>query len=277
MGQMTLLPDRSVLAVSGAASRDFLQGLVTNDMQNLAVGGAIYAGLLTPQGKIIHDFLIVQIAPDRFLIDCAKDRAPDLLKRLKLYRLRAKLDIEPTPLAVIAAWDCDEAPPASSGAVQFRDPRLGDLGYRMFVEPNALPSSNAGPEDYHSHCIRLGVPVSADLPPDQVFALDVGFEELHGVSFRKGCYVGQEVTSRMKHRSTARRRIMIAEISPPLPPPGTPITADGRELGIFATGVGSTALAHVRLDRLEAAEAHGGKIVADDRSVRLAKPGWLHV
>lgn len=277
MGRTTLLPDRSVVAVSGVTARDFLQGLITNDLENMSPGAAVYAGLLTPQGKIIHDFLVVEIAADRFLIDCAKDRAPDLLKRLKLYRLRAKLDLESTPFAVMAAWDSEEAPPVPPSAIKFRDPRLAELGYRIFAEPNALSTANAGPEEYHGHCIRLGVPVSADLPPDQVFALDVGFEELHGVSFRKGCYVGQEVTSRMKHRSTARRRIMIAEMSPPLPPPGTPITADGRELGIFATGVGSKALAHVRLDRLEAAEAHGGKIVADDRSVRLTKPGWLHV
>ncbi len=277
MGLMTLLPDRSVLAVSGATARDFLQGLVTNDLQTLAPSEAVYAGLLTPQGKILHDFIIVEISADRFLIDCDRTRAPDLLKRLKMYRLRAKIDIEPAPLTVMAAWDDDEAPLVPASAVHIRDPRLAELGYRIFAEPSALASANAGPEDYHRHSIRLGVPGSADLPPDQVFALDVGFEELHGVSFRKGCYVGQEVTSRMKHRATARRRIMIAEIDSPLPPPGTPIAAEGRELGTFATGVGSTALVHIRLDRLAAAEEHGEKIIADDRTVLLTKPGWLHL
>ncbi len=267
------LSDRSVLAVAGSGARGFLQDLVTNDLETLAPAQAAYAALLTPQGKILHDFFVVVENEGRFLIDCASDRAEELLRRLTLYRLRAKLDIGLAPLQVFAVW-----PAATSVVVRtilVRDPRHADLGFRILGDVASLPQANAGPDEYRLHCLQLGIPASSDLPADQIFALDAGFEELGGVNFKKGCFVGQEVTARMKHRASARRRPFIAEISPSLPPPGTPLIAAGREVGTLATGMGTLALAYMRLDRLAEAVASSEQILADGKPVQLSKPGWL--
>jgi folate-binding protein YgfZ len=262
---MAILEDRAVISVSSEGTRAFLQGLVTNDMDACAPGRPIYAALLTPQGKILFEFIVVE-RDGAFLLDCAAAFAPDLMKRLVLYRLRAKIDIRlRDDLAVAADWNggLSDAPP---------DPRLGALGRRTIVAAEGAPGGAAA---YHMHRLALGVPDSADAPPDTVFALDLGLEELHGVSFKKGCYVGQEVTARMKHRGSARRRMLIADVEGVLPPPGTQVMAGGRELGTLATGVGAHALALVRLDRLDEATAGGATITADGHRVTLVKPDWL--
>jgi folate-binding protein YgfZ len=275
----SLLEDRAVIALAGSGARDFLQGLITNDMALCANGRAIYAALLTPQGKILFDFFIVPEGTDRLLLDCAVARAADLLKRLTLYRLRAKVDIAVKPeLGVAALWD-DEAPTAiPHGIVGFADPRHPALGARALATRDVLAraSSAAIPGDYQAHRLSLGVPDSADLTPDTVFALDAGLEELNGVSFRKGCYIGQEVTARMKHRATARRRFVIAETAGPLPAFGTSLDSGGRELGTLASGAGRTALALVRLDRLAEAQDSHAPITAAGREMLLRKPDWFH-
>ena len=274
-----LLDDRSVISLGGAESRAFLQGLVSSDMAECTGGKAIYAALLTPQGKILFEFFIVEGGNENFLIDCAADRAADLIKRLSLYKLRAKVAIAPAPeLAVAVAWNGGNMEAPQGAKFTFADPRLPALGQRLIGARAELEKSLAANErgDYRAHLLALGVPASADLPPDSVFALDAGLEELNGVNFKKGCYVGQEVTSRMKHRATARRRFAIAENEATLPPAGTPLEANGREIGTLATGVGSRALALVRLDRLaESQEAHS-EITAAGRSVTVRKPGWFH-
>lgn len=265
MIQTAILSDRALVSVGGETARDFLQGLVTNDMADCAPGQPIYAALLTPQGKILFEFIVAEEG-GRFLLDCAAAFVADLLKRLAMYRLRAKIEIVHChDLAVAAAWD------ASMPAAP-HDPRLKALGWRAIVPRGSAPADAAS---YHLHRLSLGVPDSADLPPDTVFALDAALEELHGVSFRKGCYVGQEVTARMKHRATARRRMLIADVEGALPPPGTHVMAGGRELGTLATGAGSRALALIRLDRLDDAHAAGAAITTASQHVTLVKPDWL--
>ena len=276
MNYVAILADRSVISLTGPDSRNLLQGLVSSDMAECVGGKALYAALLTPQGKILFEFFIVEGGPDRLLIDCASERAADLIKRLSMYKLRAKVVIAPAPeLAVAAAWN-SEAPEVAE--IIFVDPRLPALGYRLIDTPAALEKIVAANShgDYRAHLLAQGVPASVDLPPDTVFALDAGLEELHGVNFKKGCYVGQEVTSRMKLRATARRRFVLAEGDGALPPSGTPLEAGGREIGTLASGVGPRALALVRLDRLAEAENTGDVITAAGRPVTLRKPGWFH-
>jgi len=272
--QAARLPDRAVLAVSGAEARDFLQGLVTNEMEGLEPGTARYAALLTPQGKILLEFLVYADGDENFLLDCASSRAGDLAKRLTLYRLRAKVVITARPdLAVAAIWG--GAPPQAE-CIVFRDPRLPELGWRAIGAPASLGFAQDGAEAYRAHRIALGVPDSGDLPPDHIFALDAGFEELSGVSFKKGCYVGQEVTARMKHRSSARRRFVIATGGGTLPA-GTPITASGKEIGTLGVSDGVRALAHVRLDRMADAASSGSLVEAQGHRIVLERPSWLKV
>ena len=275
----SILEDRAVIALGGTGASDFLQGLITNDMALCADGRAIYASLLTPQGKILFDFFIIPAGKDRLLLDCAASRMADLLKRLALYRLRAKVDIAAKPeLGVAAFWD--ESAPATvpHGIVGFADPRHPALGVRAIGARDVLARtiSAAAPGDYQAHRLSLGIPDSADLAPDTVFALDAGLEELNGVSFRKGCYIGQEVTARMKHRATARRRFVIAEATGALPAFGTSLDSGGRELGTLASGAGHSALALVRLDRLAEAQDSHSPITAGGREISLKKPEWFH-
>ena len=279
MPSASLLDDRSVISVKGADARSFLQGLVSNDMANCAVGKAVYAALLTPQGKILFEFFLVE-HEDRFLLDCAALRLPDLSKRLGFYKLRAKVEIAPAPeLKVAAIWGDGAQPDHPAGLAAFADPRLPELGFRLIgpgqLAQQAIAALPKG--DYRSHLLSLGVPDSSDLPPDSVFALDAGLEELNGVDFRKGCYVGQEVTARMKHRASARRRFLIADADGELPAPGTKLEAAGREVGTLATGANGRALALVRLDRVEEARAAGAEIAAAGRKVTLERPSWLQL
>jgi folate-binding protein YgfZ len=262
MAYASILDDRAIIALSGPDARDFLQGLVTADMAACSNQCAVYAALLTPQGKILFDFFIAPETENRFLIDCEAARAADLGKRLSLYRLRADGSTPLTPV----------------GAIIFADPRLPALGVRMIAVRDVLAraTSTFARGDYPGHRLGLGVPDSADLPPDSVFALDAGLEELNGVSFKKGCYVGQEVTARMKHRATARRRFVVVESADGLPPTGTPVLSEGREIGTLASGEANRALALVRLDRLAEAEAAQAPITAAGRTLVLRKAGWLH-
>jgi folate-binding protein YgfZ len=274
----SLLTDRAVLALGGPGARDFLQSLVTNDVAAVTEHNAVYTALLTPQGKILFDFFVVLGGNDHLLIDCAASSSADLFNRLRLYKLRAKVEIAlRRDLAVAAMWSSDDAfanlPPGS-----FRDPRHPSLGLRMIgtldVLARMIDRIPAG--DHRLHQLALGIPSSGDLSSDSIFALDAGLEELHGVSFKKGCYIGQEVTARMKHRATARRRFFLAEFSGDPPAPGTAVLSEGREVASLATGINGRALALVRLDRWAEATANRAPITANGLEVHLKKPGWLH-
>jgi folate-binding protein YgfZ len=235
--------DRAVLRVSGPDTRDFLQGIVSNDVRRLDAG-PVYAALLSPQGKYLFDFLLVPDG-DAVLIDVKADRAAALAARLGMYKLRAKVTIAPTDLAVVIGTG---VPPA--GAVA--DPRHPDLGWRGYGDPAALLEGLAPLDaaEQEARRIGLGVPESGvELVPDDSYILEMGFERLNGVDFRKGCYVGQEVTARMKHKTELRKGLVRVRIDGEAPPPGTEIRAGERAAGTLHSSAGGIGLAFLRLDR----------------------------
>jgi hypothetical protein len=261
----SLLEDRAVIALSGSDTRSFLQGLITNDIAMLSAGNPLYAALLTPQGKILFDFVLSEDAAGAVLIDCAASLRDTLVKRLTMYRLRAKIEITArSDLAVFASWEGD-SPPHSVA-----DPRLAALGQRAIAPRQGMPDNT-----YLDHRLRLGVPEGVDFGQDKVFALDAGLEELHGVSFEKGCYVGQELTARMKHKGTARKRLLPigATDNALLPAPGTAVAAGNVNIGEITSTYGTRGFALIRLDR---AEKNGvADITAAGVAVNVTKPKWL--
>ncbi len=259
------LPGRAVLALSGTDVRTFLQGLITQDVESLGPGAPLYAALLAPQGKILFDFLLSEDAGTIY-VDCPAGRAGALAKRLTTYRLRAKVEIAPRPdLQVLAAWDGSPLPGHT-----YTDPRHPQLGRRS-ISP-MVPAGAEGPAPYLAHRLALGIPEGDDFGSDAVFALDGGLEELHGVSFTKGCYVGQELTSRMKHRGTARKRILILRAGAALPASGE-IVAGEKTIGEVLAAYGSQGFGLIRLDRLE--EAGSVPLSVDGIALRVTRPEWL--
>ncbi len=242
--------DRRILAVSGADRAAFLQGLVTNDVERLR-DGAVYAAMLTPQGKYMADFLLVA-EDERILIDVKDSLADALAQRLAMYKLRSKVVIEETGLPV---WRGLGAAPA--GAVA--DPRDPALGWRYY---GALEVEPAG-IDWDALRVDACIPESGvELQPGDSFILETGFERLNGVDFRKGCYVGQEVTARMKHKTALRKGLarVIVEGSAPA---GTPVEANGKSAGTLYTQAGGRGLAFLRFDRMK----DGG--VAGEAEIRM--------
>lgn len=269
MSNSAVLTDRALLAVSGTGVQTFLQGLITNDIARLSPDAPLYAALLTPQGKILFDFLLYQDG-SAILLDCEAAAAASLGKRLSLYRLRAKVDIAARDdLAVMAHWGSDERPPDS-----WADPRLAALGARALLPKSSLGVALHSDEAYTRHRLDLGVPEGHDFGENTIFALDADLEELHGVAFDKGCYVGQELTARMKHRSTARKRLMPVDADgAALPAAGSGITAGDREIGTLMSVYHDRGFALVRLDRL--AEATEMVFNAAGIPVRIVRPAWL--
>ena len=273
--EAVLLDDRAVLAISGPEARDFLQGLVTNDVAGgLAPGTGLYTGLLSPQGKILFDFLVTE-GDGALLLDVAQDSRDALLKKLKMYKLRAKVDVEARDqLAVfvdLKGHPQNRTVPYADRAVSFPDPRLAALGTRSIGARAEMPANLPGPRAYHQHRLALGVPEGGDFGFEKIFALDAGLAELNGVSFTKGCYIGQELTSRMKHRATSRKRILVATAQAPLPASGA-VTKGGAEIGELIATHGTIAFVLVRLDKMEEAI---GDAAAAQIPVALHKPAWL--
>ncbi len=273
--EIALLEDRSVLTVSGEEADAFLQDLVTADMKGLEPGAATYAGLLTPQGKVLFDFFILREA-EGYLLDCSAANAADLLKRLLMYKLRRKLTIEQLEdLAVAAAWANGE-PPVTGSVIAYRDPRHAGLGYRLIGPPDtlaALAGSTAG--TYHNRRIALGIADSdRDIGSGEVFPHEANMDQLGGVSFKKGCFVGQEVVSRMEHRGTARSRFLPFRLSGGDVAPGTGITANDRKIGTVTSAADGCALALVRLDRMGSAIEDGQSLNAGAAVLRPVKPDW---
>ncbi|HKQ11409.1 MAG TPA: hypothetical protein VJS85_09480 [Rhizomicrobium sp.] len=269
------LDDRAVLAISGPQARDFLQGLVTNDIAGgLAPGNGLYTALLSPQGKILFDFLVTE-GDGALLLDVAREQRDALLKKLILYRLRSKVGIEARDqLAVyvnLAGHSDNRALPYADRAVSFADPRHPNLGVRSIGAIAEMPANLPGPRDYHRHRLELGVPEAGDFGFEKIFALDAGLAELNGVSFSKGCYIGQELTSRMKHRATSRKRILTVTAEVSLPASGT-LTKGGADIGELISTHGHTAFALVRLDRLEESS---GDTAAAGIPVAVHRPAWL--
>jgi folate-binding protein YgfZ len=245
--------DRAVLRVSGPEARGFLQNLVTNDIGRLD-DGPVYAALLTPQGKYLFDFVLIADG-DAILIDVKADRAAALRQRLAMYKLRAKVELETADVAVILGLG--EAPDSAVA-----DPRHPDLGWRAYAaDPAALLAGIAplDPAELEARRVALTVPETGiELVPDESYILEMGFERLHGVDFRKGCYVGQEVTARMKHKTELRKGLARLRLAGDPPPPGTPVMADGRPAGTLFTAAGGYALAHLRFDRADGPLDAGG-------------------
>jgi folate-binding protein YgfZ len=275
-----LLTDRGVIRVTGEDARDFLQGLVSNDVRRVAPDRVIYAALLTPQGKYLFDFFIAE-ADGALLIDCERARLPDLVKRLTIYKLRAKAALEDVSDAfkVVAVWgdggtgETGSAEPVAGG-VGFTDPRLAEAGRRLILPADApLPdATEAAPEAYDAYRLALGLPDgSRDMVLEKAILLESGFDELNGVDWKKGCYMGQELTARTKYRGLVKKRLVPVGVDGPLPEPGTPVMAGEKEVGELRSGQGARALALIRLEVLEDAAT---ELRAGDARVHPEKPAW---
>ena len=279
------LPDRGVVKVSGEGARDFLNGLVTSDMTLLRPGQGRFGALLTPQGKIIVDFLITEAPAGHgggFLIDCPHALAQALADKLGFYKLRAKVAIENLTgsLGVLAAWD---GPPALTPDLAFADPRDSALGWRILIPEELAPkvADLIGAElidsaAYEALRIACGVPRGGlDFIYGDAFPHETNMDRLHGVDFDKGCYVGQEVVSRMQHRGTARTRTVRVIVDGPAPEPGAALLAGDKSIGIMGSTAGSNGLALIRIDRVADALAAGLRLTAGGLAIRLAEPDDL--
>jgi tRNA-modifying protein YgfZ len=286
-----LLPNRGVIKVAGDGARTFLHGLVTADVLNLKIGEARFCALLTPQGKIISDFIVAEArAKDGggFLLDVPQAQIATLIGKLNLYRLRAKVIIEDLSqvLGVLAAWDGAPAPSSSATAIGLRypDPRLPTLGLRVMLPPHLagaaateLGATLVDAAAYEAHRIALGVPQGgADFSYGDAFPHEADMDQLGGVDFAKGCYVGQEVVSRMEHRGTARTRAVPVRFAGAAPQAGAAIVAGDRQLGSLGSAADGNAIALLRLDRVTDALAHGETLMAEATPIHLIKPDWAH-
>jgi folate-binding protein YgfZ len=271
-----VLSDRAIVSVAGPDAEKFLGDLLTSEISETADGTARYAGLLSPQGKVLFDGLVFR-HDGHFMLDVPRDFAEPLARRLSFYKLRANVTIDaagPVP-RVQVFWG--GARPDIEGIAL--DPRLPELGFRAVVtggSPAAPPGyETAGEAAYHGTRIRLGIPEAvADFAYGDVFPHDIGMDQLGGVDFEKGCYIGQEVVSRMQHRGTARRRIVLVEGETELPPRGTALEAGGRALGTLGSSEGRAGLAIARLDRAGEAIKDGQAVVAGGVTLALKLPVW---
>jgi len=285
--KLALLPDRGVVSVDGPDAAKLLQGVITNDMELIAQQGALHAGLLSPQGKILFEFFVVK-SPDGFCLETARVKAAELAERLKMYKLRADVAIKDASVdyTVAAVWGGGgERPPKGTGPapLRFADPRLGALGQRELTTLRSdwalggEDAQSATQEEYHAHRVGLGVPEGGkDYAFGDAFPHEALFDQLHGVSFEKGCYVGQEVVSRMHNRGTSRRRIVPVIAASPLPASGAAIAAGGVEIGTLGSVAGSRGLASIRLDRVAEFIDKGETLRAGGVPVHVEIPAWAH-
>ena len=279
----TLLPHRSVIAVSGPDRAEFLQGLISNDTAKVAEGRAIWAALLTPQGRFLNDMFVVAEDADTFLLETERERAPALAKKLKMYTLRSKVTVEDRTAAMEVAavfGPGAETLAPLAGATSFVDPRLPGLGLRVLApvgQAAALLSAHgvteAPAEAYERLRLRLGVPDgSRDLPVEKALLLESGFDELNGVDWKKGCYMGQELTARTKYRGLIKRRLFPVRIEGTLPASGAPILRGAEEVGEIRSGSGDRAIAMLRLD-----VADDAGLTVDGARILPEMPAWMRL
>jgi folate-binding protein YgfZ len=287
-----LLPDRGVVKVAGDGARNFLHGLVTADILKLTPGTAVFAALLTPQGKIIADFIVVQAPSGQncaddggFFLDIPRTLATALVERLNLYKLRAKVLIEDLSVthSVLAAWGgSPDGSVTTRPGLGYADPRLPALGLRAIIAPDgagaaaaALGAKLVDAGDYEAHRIALGIPRGGvDFAYSDAFPHETDMDQLGGVDFRKGCFIGQEVVSRMQHRGSARTRAVPVRYKGTAPDSGTAINAGGRQVGTLGSTSGGNGIALLRLDRVDDALAAGGTLTAGAAPIELVKPDW---
>jgi tRNA-modifying protein YgfZ len=260
---MQVRRDRAVLSLEGAETENFLHNLVTADILGLAEGEARYAALLIPQGKILFDFFVLKTA-EGYLLDCAASQLEELTKRLMFYRLRAKIAISERKDLEVGV-----SPERPTGIMAYADPRIPLIGWRMIVEKSGLPTGTG----YNAARIALGLADSdGDIGSGELFPHEANFDQMDAVSFTKGCYIGQEVVSRMEHRATARSRILPVTFDGAALPRGAAIKSADKIIGSVLSSAGNAALALIRLDRLGEATQ---PLLADAVRVRVHKPAWI--
>lgn len=266
------LKDRALVSVWGPDAEHFLQNILTTDLDALAAGEARPGALLSPQGKILFDFLISRAGENAFRLECRADISDDFVRRLTLYKLRAKVEIAKADQVVVTvAWE-GESTTSQSESTALVDRRFsGNVVTRSYGDADVVGDAGA----WLAFRVANGIAESgSDYQLGDAFPHDVLLDETGGVGFRKGCYVGQEVVSRMQHRGTARRRVLIVTAERALPAPGTELTVDGRPVGSLGSTAGTVGLAIARIDRVKAAVDTGRPIMAGELPVKLAIPGW---
>jgi folate-binding protein YgfZ len=289
MPQFTPLPHRALVAVRGEDRIGFLQGLVSNDMAQVQAGRALWAAFLTPQGKFLHEFFAVPHG-DAILLECERARRDDLVTRLSRYRLRAKVTLAADDTLIAgAAWgdgastafktsDEPGAVTAHGAGVVYTDPRITGAGLRWALTEGQIESlaklglTHATPDAYDALRFQLGLPDgSRDMEIEKALLLENGFEELHGVDFKKGCYIGQELTARTFYRALIKKRLMPVTIDGPTPAPGTPLTANGQDAGEMKSAANGNGLALVRLNAWQ----KSGVLDAGTTKVKPVQPAWM--
>ena len=281
---------RGLLRIEGPDARAFLQGIVSNDVNKVSPARAVYAALLTPQGKYLYDFFIAELG-GALIVDCEAARRDDLVRRLARFKLRSKVAIEAAApeLAVALVYGAEALlalglPPergaakAFAGGVVYTDPRLVEIGARAIL-PRAAATAVAGaglrpgsPADYDSLRIRLGLPDgSRDLEIEKSLLLENGFDELAGVDWDKGCYMGQELTARTHYRALVKKRLVPVDIDGPPPAPGTPIMADGAEAGVMRSSSDGMGLALLKREALDGTQS----LTAGAAKLAPRVPAWL--
>ena len=252
------LPSRALIAVEGADARPVLHNLLTQDVEGLQPGDLRFGALLSPPGRLLFDLFLLGVE-DGVLLDAAADRRDALLQRLLMYQLRAKVEIAADPRPVFASW-----PNVADGFTA--DPRTPLLGGRRYVEAAA----DATEADYHAHRLALGVPdPTHDAPQDKTYPIEANFDLLNGIDFQKGCFVGQETTSRMKRRGAIKNRMMPLTFDGPPPPFGAEVLKGELRAGEVLSGHEGAAMALLRLDRLDDA------LTVEGRSVQVRRPAWM--
>lgn len=282
--QAALLPDRGVVKVVGDDARRFLNGLTTNDIDEVTPASPRFAALLTPQGKIIVDFIVAEADSadgGGFFLDCPRALATTLVDKFNFYKLRAKVLIEDLSavLGVMAIWNGSAT---SEYGLSYPDPRLAALGTRVMLPPHLakeaaddLGATLVDCEQYEAHRIALGVPRGGiDFNYGDTFPHEADMDQLAGVDFGKGCYVGQEVVSRVEHRASARSRVVPVTYENAAPMAGLPVTAGEKQVGTFGSAADGRGLALLRLDRIEDALASGTPLIAGGVTISPRKPAW---
>ncbi len=288
-----LLPARGVIEVTGEDRVEFLQGLVSNDVAKAAPNRAIYAALLTAQGRYLFDFFIIALG-DALYLDTEASRLADLQRRLSIYKLRARVALGNASerFAVAVAWgdgtaqalglDGAGAAKEFAGGAAYIDPRLAALGARFLLprEKSDAPAqagfAASDADAYDRHRLALGVPDGTrDLTPEKALPMESGFDEMNGIDWQKGCYMGQELTARMKYRALVKKRLMPVAIEGAAVAPGTGITQDGSEAGEMLSARDGRGLALLRLEAVEAAQNSGADLKAGAALIHPEKPSWL--
>lgn len=282
--QFSLSQHRSVIAIGGPDRVEFLQGLISNDVTKVLPGHAIWAALLTPQGRFLNDMFVAAGGGDTLLLETERDRAAALVRKLSFYKLRSKVTVEDRAesLEVAVAYGADAATTLPiDGAIAFVDPRLGELGIRV-IAPSGMAAillqargfSAAPLQSYDKLRVSLGVPDgSRDLVVEKALLLENGFDELNGVDWQKGCYMGQELTARTKYRALIRKRLFPVKVEGTLPRPGASVHLGNQEVGELRSGVGDRALAMLRVD----AARSGQVLSAGDTRLMPEIPGWMRL